>query len=129
MVTREAKKVGPPCTCKEKCYDKIGSKNVQNLFNGYYELPSYNYKNQYLAQLITKKETKNQCLYGSENKNRVSHIFTYHIIVDGNKIKVCKTAFLNIFAIGKEKAEVVVKKNTSNGIVEPDQRGKHPHHN
>ena len=80
------------------------------MFNGYYELPSYNCKNQYLAQLITKKETKNQRLYGSENKSRVSHIFTYHVIVDGNKIKVCKTAFLNIFDIGKEKAEVVVKK-------------------
>ena len=59
----------------------------------------------------------------------VSHINHYHIIVDGKKMKVCKIAFLNIFDIGKEKCDVVIKKNDSNGIVEPDRRGKHEHHN
>ena len=129
MQIRRAKRVGPPCTCRQKCYVKVGEQNVQNLFKGYYELPTYNCKNQYLSQLITKIETKNQRLYGSENKSRVSHIFHYHVIVDGNKMKVCKTAFCNIFDIGKEKVEVVIKKTNSNGIVEPDRRGKHPHHN
>ena len=126
---RRARRVGPPCKCRQKCYDMIGMENVNGLFTGYYKLPNYNCKNQYLSQLISKEETKNQRLYGSENKSRVSHIYHYHVIVDGKKMKVCKTAFLNIFDIGKEKADVVIKKNNSNGIVETDQRGKHAHHN
>ena len=40
----------------------------------------------------------------------VSHVNHYHVIVDGKQMKVCKVAFLNIFDIGKEKVEVVLKK-------------------
>ena len=59
-------------------------KNVQNLFHGYYELPTYDCKNQYLANLITRKPTKIQLLYGSENKSRAAFNNTYEVIVDGN---------------------------------------------
>ena len=129
MIPQSARKLGPPCKCKERCYNKVGLQKVKKLFEGYQEIPSYNCKNQYLANLITKKPTLNQRLYGSDNRSRVAFTFTYHVIVDGNKVKVCKTAFLNIHDIGKDKVETVVKKNNSNGTVEPDQRGKHPHHN
>ena len=129
MVPRRARRPGPPCKCKDKCYVKVGLQNVQKLFNGYYEIPTNNCKNQYLSNLITKKPTQNQLLYGSENKSRVAFTFTYYVIVDGNKIRVCKIAFLNIHDIGKDKVENVVAKINPNGIVEPDQRGKHQHHN
>ena len=129
MVPRRARKLGPPCKCKAKCYDKVGLQNVQKLFNGYCEIPTYNCKNQYLSNLITKNPTKNQLLQGSENKSRVAFTFTYHVIVDENKVKVCKTAFLNIHDIGKDKVEAVVAKTNPNGTVEPDQRGKHGTHN
>ena len=82
-----------------------------------------------MSNLITKNPTKNQLLYGSENKSRVAFTFTYHVIVDENKVKVCKTAFLNIHDIGKDKVEAVVAKTNPNGTVEPDQRGKHGTHN
>ena len=128
-VIRRARRVGPPCKCRQQCYDMIGMENVKRLHDGYYEIPNYNGKNQYLSQLIVQEETKNQQLYGANNKSRVSHVNHYHVIVDGKQMKVCKVAFLNIFDIGKEKVEVVLKKTNSNGIVEPDQRGKHEHHN
>ena len=66
----------------------IGFEKVKGMFKKYYELPNINVKNQYLSQLITQIETKNQRLYGSENKSRVSHIYHYHVIVDGQKIIV-----------------------------------------
>ena len=52
----------------------------------YFKLPTYDCKNQYLANLITRRPTKNQALYGTENKSRVAFNNAYRVVVEGNKV-------------------------------------------
>ena len=43
----EARKTGPPCLCKNKCCEKLGSDAIEKLFSEYYKL-DYNGQSHYI---------------------------------------------------------------------------------
>ena len=63
MGTVPAKKVGEPCTCKEKYFEKLASGEINDVFKSFWKLDDYNLQNMYLCNIIdcqkTKKKKKN----------------------------------------------------------------------
>ena len=35
--TVSKRNVGPPCNCKDKCYDRVGRDNIQDIFDQYWK--------------------------------------------------------------------------------------------
>ena len=50
-----AKTVGPPCTCKMKCFDKIGQES-EDIFSSFRKMSTKNEQDAYLFSLISYKE-------------------------------------------------------------------------
>ena len=93
LVTKPARKIGPPCKCLKKCYEKFDSEAIKEIFQMFWNLGSYILQSQYLAQLIDRNRTKKELKYGAENKSRVKCINTYHVNYGGDRIVVCKQNF------------------------------------
>lgn len=47
-----ARTIGEPCTCTNKCYDKIGVDNIQDIFTNFWGLGDYDSQNRYLHSLV-----------------------------------------------------------------------------
>lgn len=47
----EKKKLGPPCTCKEKCYIKIGTEACEKIFQNFWKLGDHSLQNAYIGEL------------------------------------------------------------------------------
>ena len=128
-VTVPAKKVGPPCTCKDKCFEKFTPEEIDAVFKSFWKLGNYNLQNMYLCNVIERKKTKREEKLGPENKSRVKGINKYCVLYKGKKTIVCKIAFENIHAITRDRIQEHNRKRTDTGGVEDDQRGKNTFNN
>ena len=54
----EARKLGPPCDCKKKCYEMLGQEACNATFHDFWELGDYNLQNSDLQNKIVKEEIK-----------------------------------------------------------------------
>ena len=124
LVTVPAKKVGEPCKCLLKCFEKFSPETILEIFKNYWALGSYNKQSLHLCMLIDRSETKNEAKLGQENKSRVHKKNAYHIIYNEQKIRVCKEAFISIHGITKDRIQHHNKKRTATGSVILDRRGK-----
>ena len=59
LVTKPARKIGPPCKCLKKCYEKFDSEAIKHIFKMFWTLGSYDLQSMYLAKLIEQKKNKN----------------------------------------------------------------------
>ena len=125
LLTQNAREIGPPCKCLNRCYLKFDAEAIEYIFKSFWNIGCYNRQGQYLAHLIDRNSTKNQLLFGTENKSRVKFINTYNIEYENHRIVVCKTAFLNILGVTKDRIQHNNRKRTESGIVQPDLRGQH----
>ena len=51
----EKKKLGPPCTCKEKCFLKIGLDSCEKIFKNFWKLGDHALQNAYIGKNKTCK--------------------------------------------------------------------------
>ncbi|KAF0742047.1 E3 SUMO-protein ligase KIAA1586-like, partial [Aphis craccivora] len=91
--------------CRLQCSTNIDIESRNNLFNEYYKM-DVNVKNAYIFKSIKKLETGRKTVNSTPKKER-SHTFQYFVKTEEKDVKVCKTAFCEIYQIGREKIELI----------------------
>ncbi|XP_027213404.2 uncharacterized protein [Penaeus vannamei] len=115
-----ARVVGPPCTCPRRCYDRVGADNVKCVFQEYWKMGDHNAQSSYLMNRVVSKEVSRRYA-GPSTKRNVT--YEYSVLVDNNKVLVCKVAFCNIHSISMKRVDNVTKKAGKTGVAPVDQRG------
>lgn len=88
-----------------KCTTAINIETRRNLFEAYYKMET-NVKNAYLFKSLNKFETARV----SKNAQRVrSCSFKYFVKSGPSDIQVCKSAFCEIFKIGRKKRQNIYR--------------------
>ena len=119
-----AKTVGPLCTCKMKCFDKIGQES-EDIFSSFRKMSTKNEQDAYLFSLISYKESQRHRLRKTTGKKRAA-TFSYRVKTKGGDVAIRRKAFISVHGI-TEKAVKRLCEFMSTGHTSPpvDQRGKH----
>ncbi|CAH2092802.1 unnamed protein product [Euphydryas editha] len=123
------KKIGPPCTekCRQKCSSKIPEEKRMTIFKNFYELSDLNRQRQFIVNSIDVVRPKYR--YSNAAKPRQNN-YAYHLNVNENMIRVCKSFFKSTLSINDKVINTALKKKDSNlgNVVAADLRGKHGNH-
>lgn len=117
------------CTdkCKLLCKNKISESQRAKIFQNFWELGSLQRQRDFLGTCIEKLVLK-FCQISSIVTSRKPNC-CYFFIIDGEKIRVCKTFLINTLGITERMVRTVTtKKIHGNGISPKDGRGKHNNH-
>lgn len=125
-ITVQARRVGPPCQCPKKCYDLVGDESVKKIFEEYWKMASHNAQSSYLASRVTVKDVIRR--YAGPDSKR-QHSCEYFVMVNNNKIVVCRTAFCNMHNISAKRVANVRTKMGETGVAPVDRRGTNPAQN
>ncbi|KAL7637128.1 UNVERIFIED_CONTAM: hypothetical protein RMT77_012886 [Armadillidium vulgare] len=122
-----ARKIGSPCNCPLKCWDRMGSKII-DIFNNFWDLCDFNLQNSYLFTClklcdVKRRYTKKQPAEESRRQNT----FEYFVRISGKHLRVCKKAFMSSHGLTSDKRLRTLFAQMKEGalIPEPDRRGKH----
>ena len=123
-----ARKVGPPCKCKKKCFESVGEGCIDSLFSDYYKL-DYNGQSHYINSHVSSATVKRVRVKDKESRRRIT--YDYSVTVNNAKITVCKQAFLSIHGIKEDRVYCVLQKvaDQGSGILLDDMRGRQEPHN
>ena len=104
----DTKKVGPPCKCKKKCFEKLGAETINTIFKDFWDLQNYDLQTTDLQKKIEKEVIKRKRT--KKDECHKSDTYKYFVFYDDKKYNVCKEAFLSIHAIGKVGPNLLMKK-------------------
>ena len=121
---KEARKVGPPCRCKNQCFTKLGTNAINAIFSEYWSSGDYNLQTANLQKKITKTLPKRKRTKAVVS--RVTGVFSYNLQYMEKDYKVCKVAFVSIHGIGVGRARSAHLKQTDAGSTIKDRRGTNP---
>lgn len=124
-----AKAIKPPCSdsCKLKCKSKITEQKREDIHSQFWSSQkSFEIRRQFIASNVEQVPLKRCRERTGERIGQRQFMNEYHFEIDGRKVKICKTFFLNTLCISKQTVETAVKKKREGGIITPDKRGKHP---
>ncbi|KAK5648287.1 hypothetical protein RI129_003179 [Pyrocoelia pectoralis] len=126
----EAKTLGPPCRCKNKCRSLL-SQNENIIFNSFWDLNSYDKQNAYLFGTIRGIPKKRS--YPKKTKRETSSrtvTFLYSVKVDGVDTQICKEEFLSVHGLQNCKKSIYnICKQIRQGNTIPTCDGRGKHHN
>ena len=66
-----ARKVGPPCKCKKKCFESVGEGCIDSLFSDYYKL-DYNGQSHHINSHVPSATVKR--VHVKDKESRGSHV-------------------------------------------------------
>lgn len=112
-----------PCTskCRLKCADNINDSDRKELFKTYWALGDIDLQRSYIRNSMM--EVKPKYKYTNAERPRQPNT-AFYFTVNGTKIRVCKTFYLNTLDICDRQIRTVKKKTDSKGFVEKDNRGE-----
>lgn len=115
-----------PCTkCRFKCSTKVNEDERIEIFNGYWNLNSYERQRDFIASSVLVRDYK-----GTPSKKRKQVARTFTFDVNGRSVRICKTFFITTLGIGRKTVDTSLgKKNRKNISPIKDKRGKHQPHN
>ena len=117
-----ARKVGPDCLCKQKCFERVGAEERQHTLSRYWALTD-EAKIAYVAGQITNRPIK-RCRQKDVSKQKVAQYY-YKIQIQHNEWDVCRKAFAAIHGVSVYHVEIVINsKATGEPII--DKRGSGP---
>lgn len=122
----EKKSIGPDCDCRKKCTFNFTEEQKLKIINTVYSGRPKNERDTYLIGLIERFDVQRHRPKGLDSKQLLSS-FKYHAMVDGNKVDVCRKAYLSLHAVTSK----VVFRLTSilaKGEQPIDMRGRHGSH-
>lgn len=122
----KAREVGPPCQCPKDCFAKVGEDNIKKIFEGYWSMADYNLQSSYIFKTVKSKKVKLPSV-GPGSRRKAT--FDYGVLINNERIVVCKKAYLSIHALGESRVATVLKKTGETGAVPADRRGKAVPHN
>ena len=113
-----------PCNekCRLKCRENITEQDRKRLFDSFWNLGSLTRQRDFIANNLVNVFPKYQ--YKRLNSNRKPKN-AFYFEVNGKKTRVCKIFFKNTLGIGDRPIRTVIDKKNEQGIVVPEQRGKH----
>ncbi|XP_072384010.1 uncharacterized protein [Diabrotica undecimpunctata] len=113
----------PACStnCRNQCSSKLTELDRTRIFQGYYALANYNRQRDFIHSNTDKNPKK--CTTSLQSKRNIS--VTFFLPKNNERIKVCKTMFINTLGIKKGVVDIAMKKRTSENTTEGDNRGKH----
>ncbi|CAL4091729.1 unnamed protein product [Meganyctiphanes norvegica] len=122
-----ARKIGNPCNCKNKCFEKVTEEGIESIFKHFWAMGDYNMQNSYLTGRIQQMGLKRKRTKSEESKKTCTNIYTVEF---KKKIHiVCREAFLSIHDIKKGRTSTALKKKTEGGGIIKDLRGLNPNTN
>ncbi|XP_050314378.1 uncharacterized protein LOC126748889 [Anthonomus grandis grandis] len=95
------KAVGEPCMCKLKCFEKLTPAEQIHIMNKFRSFSTKNEQDIYLQGLLVSNNIKNRRPRKEEAKQRSSS-FEYFVLVNTERRKVCKKAFLSLHGISSK---------------------------
>lgn len=125
---REAKRLQPPCDsmCRLKCTERITEHQRQEIFQQFWKLGDVNAQWAFIAQ--TTERIKPKYRRAKEESSRGLNI-AYNFFIDGERLRVCKTFYLNTVDVSQRRVRTAVKKYIpEKDEIETDRRGKHNGH-
>ena len=111
-----------PEKCRLKCSSRISNASRQELFDAYYSL-NCTAQDVHLFQCISSRKPK---LHLADASNQRLVTIYYTVVVDGGRVRVCKTAFQRMHSITKGKVDHIVRQHKA-GLTTavPSRRGMH----
>ena len=112
------------CGCVRRCFERISEEKRKGLFEGFWKTASFDVQNAYLCGCVKILTTKRKYTKSAESRRRFSRLF----YVPNGEIseRVCKTAFLSIFAISNGRlSRALAAQVAGGGVPHTDQRGRH----
>ena len=125
--TMRARKIGAPCTCKEKCFEKVTMPVIEKLFKDFWALGNFDKQNYYLSKVIHSLVVKRRRKPARGGVLHRRHTVQYTVLRDKTEIVVCRKAFLSIFDVSDTRIRTVLEKESSTGTVQADRRGTTTH--
>jgi len=108
--------------CRMKCNERIDNTARQQVFDSFYKLNSAA-QDVHLFQCILSQKPK-LSVNNATNHRQVS--IDYSVIIDGSRVKVCKTAFSHLHGVKKGKLNHIVAQHKAGlTTARPSKRGKH----
>lgn len=109
--------------CRFKCGEKLSEDERMEIFNGYYKLADYALQREFICcHTIRKPKLR---VTNTATTSRRTFSVTYFLPHNADKIRVCKTMFLNTLGINKGVVDITMAKRSSLNVFEGDKRGKH----
>jgi len=108
----------------------------QEMFAAFWRTANFDLQTATLCSLIDERPVARRTVHdgsgpsAANKKKRCKQLSReYHLLVSGGRKKVCKTMFLTTFAVSNGRVDRALKnRRVNNGIVRPDQRGRHVKH-
>nr|CAH7749533.1 unnamed protein product [Callosobruchus chinensis] len=121
-ITKRKAELKPPCkpSCKIKC--EISENKRLGVFENYWRLGNYERQRDFINSNTDKVGTKPKTI-SSRCRRQFSCVF--YLPLDGVRIRVCKTMFLNTLGIKKGVVAIALKKRSSVNTSFSDRRGRH----
>ena len=112
-----------PCTCKQKCSDKIDEEKRKHIFDKFWSMEKRDERIAWIFGMITQEEKSTTSVASSKR----SVVRRYHFNVDGNAIPVCALFFRHTLGYKHDSIITHMFKNMSEDDITPlsDARGKH----
>ena len=118
--------IGRPCTCRRKCFEKIGEEQIKLIFEGFVKLSSKDKQDSYLFSLISCSPVQRQ--RPRTNEKERSHSFYYRVKTPDCDVVVCKQAFMSIHGITPKRLRRLCEHSLVSSTPPIDKRGKHENH-
>ncbi|KAF9418529.1 hypothetical protein HW555_004678 [Spodoptera exigua] len=130
--TRLAKSLKPMCleNCRQKCSSKISSDERIYIFNQFWNLGNREKQWAFVAYLVLKQK-KRRVFTDTPSRRNFTLIYRLNVNRGGEDqfMTVCKKTFLNTFSISEQFVYTALEKlDTTSGLIEMDQRGRHDNH-
>jgi len=122
---KAAKIMKMPCNekCRLKCTNKLKIDDRAIIHNNYWKLADINKQREFIIRHMSTINPK----YRSKLPTNRSLNYSYNFTVNDEKIKVCKTMFMNTLGISSRVIFTTTQK-IYDGILEEDKCGKHGNH-
>ncbi len=112
------------CGCVRRCFDRIPEHKRRSLFDGFWKASNFDVQNAFLCGCVKVLATKKK--YTKSPNSRRSFSRVYYIQNADVSERVCKTAFLSIFAVSNGRLNRAIKAQAlEGGTPHTDQRGRH----
>lgn len=103
-----ARGVGSPCNCSVNGFDLVGHAIIEAIFRDFWASGSWNTQTAYVQKQTTTVAVKRRRTNNMDNQKGCTRF--YHVPVDDADITVCKTAFVNIHGISRQRLNDRVQK-------------------
>ena len=96
-----AKQLGKDCRCSLKCFERVTKQRRENVFGGFWELGDWTAQNAFLCGSVKVTSVKRRYAKKRETSldSRRNYSRQYYINDNGMSTRVCKKAFLAIYAM------------------------------